>query len=81
MKRRCVWAASAAVTSASGRLHMSSHGDTSSSGAGNSVPSKIKSAHSICVHVVPHFGGVLITMSPGRNANPSQRPLSATIER
>ena len=81
MKRRCVWAASAAVTSASGRLDMSSHGDSSSSGAGNAGPSKIKSAHNICVHVVPHFAGVLITMSPGRNANPSQRALSATIVR
>jgi hypothetical protein len=60
---------------------MSSHGDTSPSGAGNAGPSKIKRAHSICVQVVPHFGGVLITTSPGRNANPSQRPLSATIER
>ena len=81
MKRRCVWAASAAVTSASGRLHMSSHGEISSSGAGNSGPSKIKSAQSIWVQVVPHFGGVLMTMSPGRNANPSQRALSAMIER
>ena len=62
-------------------MHMSSHGETSSSGAGNAGPSKIKSAHSICVQVVPHFGGVLITTSPGRNANPSQRPLSAMIER
>jgi hypothetical protein len=60
---------------------MSSHGETSSSAAGKTGPSKINSAHSICVQVVPHFAGVLITMSPGRNANPSQRLLSATIER
>jgi hypothetical protein len=43
---------------------MSNHGDTSSSGAGNAGPSKIRSAHSICVQVVPHFAGVLITTSP-----------------
>ena len=60
---------------------MSSQGDIFSSGDGNSGPSKINSAHSICVQVVPHFGGVLITMSPGRKANPSQRLLSAMIER
>jgi tRNA A37 threonylcarbamoyladenosine synthetase subunit TsaC/SUA5/YrdC len=39
------------------------------------------SAHSICVQVVPHFGGVLITTSPGRNANPSQRLLSDVTKR
>ena len=33
-------------------------------------------AHSVCIHVVPHLGGVLMTMSPARNANPSQRALS-----
>ncbi len=44
-------------------------------------PSKISSAQSICVQVVPDFGGVLITTSPGRNTNPSQRALSAVIER
>ena len=33
-------------------------------------------AHSICIHVVPHFGGVLMTRSPGRSSKPSQRLLS-----
>jgi hypothetical protein len=33
-------------------------------------------AHSIWVHVVPHFGGVLITMSEDRCSNPYQRWLS-----
>ena len=80
MKRRWVWAAYIAATSDSGRRLMSSHGDTSLSSAGNWGPSKIKSAHNICVHVVPHLGGVLITTSPGRNVNPSQRALSWTIE-
>ena len=59
---------------------MSSHSEMSPSGAGKSGPSKIKSAHSIWVQVVPDFGGVLMTMSPGRNTNPSQRLLSAMIE-
>jgi hypothetical protein len=59
---------------------MSSQGDIFERGRERG-PSKIRRAHSIWVQVVPHFDGVLITTSPGRNANPSQRPLSATIER
>jgi hypothetical protein len=38
-------------------------------------------AHSIWVHVVPHFGGVLITMSEDRNSKPSQRWLSMMSDR
>ncbi|HVK45161.1 MAG TPA: sulfotransferase domain-containing protein, partial [Micropruina sp.] len=30
----------------------------------------------ICVHVVPHFGGAAMMMSPGRSSKPSQRLLS-----
>jgi hypothetical protein len=33
-------------------------------------------AQIICVHVVPHLGGVLMMMSPGRSSKPSQRLLS-----
>src|SRR5437879_4160703 len=51
------------------------------SGSGNSGPSKINKAHNICVHVVPHFGGVLITMSDGRNTKSSHRELSAIKDR
>ena len=51
------------------------------SGGLNSIASKTSIAHSVCIHVVPHFGGVLITMSPGRKAKPSHRALSATTER
>src|SRR4051794_35065203 len=38
-------------------------------------------AQSICVQVVPHFGGVLITMSEGRNSKPFQRALSMMSDR
>jgi hypothetical protein len=65
-------------TSSIGRLHMSSQGESRSSGSGNAGPSKRSSAHNIWVQVVPHFFGVLTTMSPGRNSNPSQRALSST---
>ncbi|MEV6874235.1 hypothetical protein [Amycolatopsis sp. NPDC051128] len=43
--------------------------------------SKISNAHSICIHVVPHFGGVLITTSPARNRKPAHRALSDTTVR
>ena len=38
--------------------------------------SAAKAGMDICVHVVPHFGGVLMMMSPGRSSKPSQRLLS-----
>jgi hypothetical protein len=56
---------------------MSSHGDRASSCAGKSGPSKIDNAHNICVQVVPDFGGVEITMSPGRCSNRTHLSLSA----
>ena len=52
-----------------------------SAAPGTSGPSKINMAHNICVHVVPHFGGVLITMSDGRNSKPSHRALSLISDR
>ena len=57
---------------------MSSQGESTSRGWSNVVVWKISRAHIICVHVVPHLAGVLITMSSGRNSNPSQRSLSKT---
>lgn len=60
---------------------MSNHGDTSSSGAGKSGPPKISRPHSVCTQVVPLFGGVEMTISPGRNRNPSQRRLSVVHDR
>lgn len=33
-----------------------------------------------CVHVVPHFGGVLMTTSVGRSVTCRQRRLSSTVE-
>jgi len=60
---------------------MSSHGDSSVSGAGSSARCRINSAQIICSQVVPHFDGVLITTSSGRNVNPSQRALSVRPSR
>ena len=62
------------------RVCMSNHGDSRPSGCGSVGVWKISSAQIICVHVVPHFGGVLMTMSPGRSANPCQRALSYSID-
>ena len=38
-------------------------------------------AHNVCIHVVPHFGGVLMTMSPSRKRKPIHRALSNTTFR
>jgi len=38
----------------------------------------MSSAQIICIQVVPLFDRVLITMSPGRNANPSHLALSSS---
>ena len=35
-------------------------------------------AHNVCSQVVPHLGGVLMTMSRSRNGSPSYRALSYT---
>jgi hypothetical protein len=56
---------------------MSSHGDKVVSGAGSCGVWKTSRAQIICVQVVPDFDGALITMSSGRNSNPSQRALSS----
>jgi len=44
--------------------------------AGRSGVWKMSRAQMICIQVVPLRDRVLITMSPGRNVNPSQRALS-----
>jgi hypothetical protein len=56
---------------------MSIHGDRVVNGAGRSGVWKINSAQIIWVQVVPLFDGEPITMSPGRNSNPSHRVLSS----
>src|SRR4051812_13392958 len=81
MKRRCCCASSSASTSSRGASCMSSHGESLATGVSSSTVSKISSATSRCIHVVPHFGGVLMTMSPLRNGNRSHRALSATTDR
>ena len=76
MNRRCVWASRSANTSVRARVTMSIHGESVSSGSGSSGSCSMSMAQIICVHVVPHFGGVLMMMSPGRSSKPSQRLLS-----
>lgn len=55
---------------------MSIHGEIVAKGAGRSGSWRMSSAQIIWVQVVPHLGGVEITMSPGRSSNPSHRALS-----
>ena len=76
MNRRCAWAARSANTPVRARVTMPVHGESVSSGSGSSGSCRMSRAQIICVHVVPHFGGVLMMMSPGRSPKPSQRLLS-----
>ncbi len=69
------------MTSAGAASCISSHGEISAIGRWSSAESKISSAHRVCIQVVPHLGGVLMTMSPARNSKPDHRSLSATSER
>ena len=41
------------------------------------LPTKMRDPTMFCIHVVPHFDGVEMTMSSSRNRNRSQRALSA----
>src|SRR3954452_13341981 len=79
MNRRWFWAVRAANTSMRARVTMSTHGDSVSKGSGSSASWRISSAQIICVHVVPHFGGVLMMTSPRRNSKPCQRLLSYMV--
>jgi hypothetical protein len=81
MNRRCSCAASCAYTSSRGATNQSSHGDSSPSGRGTSGVWKINRAQIICIHVVPLFDLVVITMSPSRNGKPRHRPLSSSGDR
>jgi hypothetical protein len=60
---------------------MSSHGEISDRGRSNSTESNTNIAHSICIHVVPHFGGVEMTMSASRWGKPCHLALSDTMFR
>jgi hypothetical protein len=77
MKRRCRCPARWAYTRSCGKVGLSSHGERSQSGSGRSGVWKISNAQIICIQVVPDFGSVLITMSPGRKRKPSHLPLSS----
>jgi len=78
MIRRCCWASNEATTDASVLFCMSNQGEICSSRRSKVTEFSTSIAHSVCIHVVPHFGGVLITMSPSRNRNPAHRALSYT---
>ncbi|HVT77228.1 MAG TPA: hypothetical protein VHD87_09370 [Acidimicrobiales bacterium] len=54
---------------------MSSHGEMRASGAYKSAESKISSDTIRWVHVVPHFDGVEMMMSPSRSASASHLAL------
>lgn len=62
-------------------ISQSSQGDSCDNGAGRSGVWKISSAQIICIHVVPLFDRVLMTMSPCRYGNPAHRALSSSAER
>ena len=81
MKRRCCCASRSAITSSIGRVCMSSQGEMRSSDRSNVGRPKMSNAQIICIHVVPHFGGVLMMMSPARVENRCQRLLSMTADR
>ena len=55
---------------------MSSHGESELIGAPRSVRSRSSIPTMFCIHVVPHFDGVEMTTSSGRNAKRSHRALS-----
>jgi len=56
---------------------MSSHGEIVLIGVPRSTRSSRSIPTIVCIHVVPHFDGVEIITSSGRNANRSHRALSA----
>ena len=62
-------------------VSMSSHGETRSSDVCKRGVWNTSNAEIICIHVVPHFAGVLMMMSSGRSSKPSQRALSEISDR
>src|ERR1700754_371771 len=58
---------------------LSSQGEISVSRRGNRVELKTSNAHSICIQLVPHLAGGLITTSSSRNGNPVHSALSDII--
>ena len=60
---------------------MSSQGESVLIGAPRSTRSRSNIPTIVCIQVVPHFDGVEITTSPGRNVNRSHRALSAMTPR
>jgi hypothetical protein len=60
---------------------MSSQGEMRSRDRSKLVVWNTRRAQIICVQVVPHLGGVVMTMSSGRKTKPSHRLLSYTNAR
>ena len=81
MNLRWVWASSRATTSSRGSVVQSSQGESSAIGAGSSGVPKISDPTMFCIHVVPCFVRVLMTMSSSRRAKSSHRPLSSSGDR
>src|SRR6266480_6048619 len=57
----------------------SSQGEISVSRRGNRIELKTSKAQSICIQLVPHLAGGLITTSSSRNGNPVHSALSDII--
>ena len=66
------------MTWSNGAVVRSNHGESSGNGRGNRSLWKTRSAQIICIHVVPLFERVLMTMSPDRKGNPVHRQLSSS---
>ena len=74
--RRCGCAAYAAITSSSGSRRRSSQRERRFNGCGRRGDPCTRSAHAICVHVVPLLAAVQTMTSPARGRNASQRVVS-----
>ena len=79
--RRCGCASSRAITTSTGSTRWSIHGESVVSGAGSRGVPNTSSAQIICIHVVPDFERVEITMSPRRKRKEAQRALSSSSDR
>jgi hypothetical protein len=77
MNRRCRCPARWAYTLSRGKVGLSSQGERLHSGSGRSGVWKMSKAQIICIQVVPDFGKVLMTMSPGRKRKPDHLPPSS----
>src|SRR6202035_1464148 len=80
-ERRWVCASRRATTTSTGSKRASIHGAISVTGPGASPFGNNRLLTIVCIHVVPHFGGVHTKISPGREVKYSHRRLSETTVR